>query len=90
MIWALNEPASPRSPVSGTIATASTVSRCSRSGSRTDDARPPDSRDELVHRLRVGPQRRDPLLGSAQLGRRDELHRARDLARVADGADRGA
>src|SRR4029079_9554456 len=31
--------------------------------------------------------RLDPRLGAAQLRRRDELHRARDLARVADRAD---
>ena len=49
--------------------------------------RPPHSGDELVHRLRVRPERVDPLLGAPQLRRGDELHRARDLARVADGLD---
>ena len=49
--------------------------------------RPPHSGDELVHRLGVRPERADPLLGAPQLRRGHELHRARDLARVADRLD---
>ena len=84
---ALNAPASPRSPVSGTIRTVSIVSRCSRSGSRTDAGRPPDARDQLAHGVGVGPHRLDARLRAPQLRGRDELDRARDLARVADGPD---
>ena len=49
--------------------------------------RPPHSGDQLVHRLGVRPERADPLLRAPQLRRGDELHRPRDLARVADGLD---
>ena len=49
MICALNAPARPRSPVSGTIATVSTDSRCSRSGSRTEvDALPTPAMSSFI------------------------------------------
>ena len=48
-ICALNAPARPRSPVSGTIATVSTVSRCSSSGRRTEEeARPTPAMSSFI------------------------------------------
>ena len=45
------------------------------------------SAEQLGHLARVGARREDALLGPAELRRRDELHRARDLLRGLDGAD---
>ena len=47
-IWALNAPARPRSPVSGTIATVSTVSRCSSSGRRTEEGAPTPAMSSFI------------------------------------------
>ena len=42
---------------------------------------------QLEHAVRIRPHGLDPHLRPTELGRSDELHRARDLARVADRAD---
>ena len=46
-----------------------------------------DAADQLEHPVGVRAHRLDPGLRTAEPGRGDELHRLRDLPRVADGAD---
>ena len=86
--WPLNAPASPRSPVSGTIRTVSTVSRCCKSGRlRTDDAARPTPAMRSLIVSAYGRIASILDLGAPELRGGDELERARDLARARDGLD---
>ena len=89
MICELKPPARPRSPVTSSRPTFCVVLVLVSSG-RRDRLRAGRLRRLARHppqRVRVGAQRRDPLLGAAQARGGDHLHRTGDLLDVLDRGD---